>query len=253
MIRINKIYDAFNSEYNTAQSGFFRPDADFVPAIHAISLDIYNKLVGITPREQKIKDWLAPFLRMLNIAVLKKPAYDYILSPDDYKNYAASRVIFEKEKNCGQPECDLLNGAGQCIPFADVEEDFFPATAEYEEWPVTLLDSSKWASMTKHKTNGPTAKRPFLKQQSDGFMVLPRDLGVIVLDYYISPVEPVFNYDSVGTAPDVFLQFKDAGSTHLQWPETLLPVFLYHLGKKYGLTIQNQLILQVRQIDKLFE
>lgn len=256
MIRVDDINNQFNSTYNTNQFGFFRPVTDLMPAVHEVSLSIFHKLVGIAPRSQKVQDWLAPFLKTANVAVVTKPNGDKVAPyPKTYEFFASSRIIIAKDENnraCALEGCDMEVG-DTCIPFDDIADDFKAVDVETEEQVVTLVPVNKWSAVTKHKTRGPSLKRPYVRQVEDGLLVLPKEIGVIVLDYYRKPVAPVFNYDAKQVGPDVYLEFKEQGSVHLEWSETLLPVFLYELGKRYGLTIQNQLIIQVRQLDKIFE
>lgn len=261
MIHLNRLYENFNSEYNTSQNGFFRPVSDFVPAIHEISLDIWNKLCGLEPRSQKIQDWLIPFLVSYNVTVQQKPQYDYIPyprfpAPDDVKNYeyyGSSRIIVEKERTVGAPGLDLIDEKGECIPAVELDEAFFPQTTDYEEKSIQLVPRNKWAAVTGHRTKGPTMNKPFMKQIEEGFQIAPRGVGVVVLDWYRKPIMPVFNYTTINNGPDTYIQFTEQGSVHLEWSEALLPVFLYRLGKRYGLNVKDQLTLQVRQLDKLFE
>lgn len=262
MINIGKLYDNFNSAYNTNQLGFFRPVTDFVPAVHEISLDVFNKLVGQANRSQKIKDWLRPFKKTLNIAVESIPSMDYIKEPADYEGYDSGRILIEitdeESKVCCEKGADMLDKGGSVIPWKDIREDFFPTTTTYDSVNVGLIDDNKWGAVLKHVTKYPTLQRPYLRQVNlDGdtpaFEVRPREIGVVVLDYYRKPKEPKYAYTVIESGPDTFLQYQENGSEHLEWSETLVPVFLHRLGLRYGLTIQNQLILQVSKLDKLFE
>jgi len=266
MIHSWTLYENFNSEYGTNQNGWFRPVSDFVPALHEISLDLFNRLCGLQPRSQKIQDWLNPFRKTVNIVVQKKPAYDYIPLPDQpkfpkYEYYASSRMITEKTKTKEDPKqffcqegCDLMPDVNECILGTELAGDFLPSDdTEYVEIPVRLTSEGKWSSLLKHPNLKPTMKNPAMRPNEEGFLVMPRGIGVVVLDYFRKPVQPIIRYTTISTPPDEYLQFVETGSVHLEWSETLVPVFLYHLGKRYGLTVRDELILQVRQLDKIFE
>jgi hypothetical protein len=261
MIKINKLYNSFNSAYNTSQFGHFRPETDFVSAVHEISLWAFNKMGPKAWQDQQFKDLLIPFSKTMNVMIEERPSADIAPYPPDYVYFGSTRMLREKQDSKGKGEkgFDVLNGKKVLIP-KEVEEDFFIGEeTEYEEIEVRLVQANRWASVTSHKTKGPKLDtkpgekpRVFVKQQNDGLAVLPKGVGVVVMDYYRLPVAPVFNYTTVTQGPDKYLQFQESGSVHLEWNEAMVPVFLYHLGHRYGLHVHDQLIMQARNINEIF-
>jgi hypothetical protein len=252
MIDVYELYQEFTSTFNTHQFGFFRPVRDFMPALNDASLEAFKALAGQQGRSQKITDLLRPFLRRVNVVVAQGPAYEYAPYPPDYEFFAAARVVQQKEKTCGLPGCDLFK-EGECIPHDQVDlQEFYPSgSVAYEEVPFENVGTGRWAAVTGHVTRGPSLKKPKGTQIADGFQVLPRGIGVVVLDYYRAPKRAVLDYTERPVGADVYLDYNPASSTQLEWSEVMRPYFLYKIGKRYGLTIQNELLLQVTNIDKL--
>ncbi len=146
----------------------------------------------------------------------------------------------------------------ECILFEDIADDFkVKSNIKKVQYKVALVPGNKWSSVTTHVTKGPTLDasnpRVFIRQIEDGFEVEPGEVGVIIMEYYRKPVTPIFNYWLEDIGPDVFFQFDPTGTVHLEWSETLLDVFIYKLGKRYGLTIRDQLLLAVQNLDRIFE
>lgn len=251
MIDINELYEQFNSKFMTSQAGFFRPVRDFVPAVHEASLSLFNFFGKKLEKSQAITDIMQPFIRGLNISVEKLPTMDFAPLPPDYAYYSDARVLIEKDLICGARDCDLYK-EGECIPYAELQEDFFPKTSEFSSIPVVLVQNAKWTSATTHPNRKPSMEkqRMICTPVDGGFEILPKGIGVIVLYYYRLPVKPVFDYDQVESGPDVYAQYKKATSTQLEWNENAIPLFLYKLGKRYGLTVQSELITQINNLDK---
>lgn len=247
MIDIGALYDQFNSSNGISQAGFFKP-ADFVLKAHEASLHFFNRLAGQYPRSQKIADKLVPFQKTANIVVKQKPSFGFADYPKDYTYYVAGGVITEEDRVCGDPDCEVWDGGACKVP--ESLKDFFPTTSDYSREPLNLVSTNKWAAVARHATRRPTARQPAMRQTADGFEVLPKDLGVIVVDYLRLPVTPVFAYTQREAGPDVFLDYKKEGSTPLEWGEEMLPAFLVYISKSYGLSVRDELILQVASIDK---
>ncbi len=259
MIDIFNLYQNFNSMYNTHQAGFFRPVRDFIPAVHAESLNIFNILGQRLQKNQATMDMLNPFIKSMNIAIIKMPAIEYAPTPPDYVYYSDSRILMEKEKICGQKDCDLLKN-GDCIPFSEVDPGFFTDTSEFESIPVRLIMNSKWSDVTTHANRGPKMgtnsgnSRIYCTQtvveKKMVFEILPKNIGVIVLHYYRLPQAPVFSYSERTNGPDVYMDYNQALSKQLEWGENMVPIFLHRLGKRYGLATRDELAIQVSQMDK---
>lgn len=247
MIRINVLYDMFNSMYNTHQNGFYRPQ-DFVTAVIAVSLELFNKMGGELPRRQKYADLMAPFYKTANVAVSERITGDIAEKPADFQYYSDAGMLLNNGTIVADAASEFYKD-GQLISGQDLE-DFFPVTTEYKKVPVALVPANKWNSMTTHVTRGASMQNPKIKRGEEGFEVLPKGIGIISIGYYRLPQEPVYKYGERVEGPDTFLEFQEEGSVHLEWSSALIPAFLYKLGQYYNLTLKDELRLQVQAIDK---
>jgi hypothetical protein len=254
MIDLFELYQDFNSAFNTHQFGFFRPVRDFLPAVEEASNEAFNKLAGKMQKSQVITDLLRPFILSANVVVKNNGRYDYAPYPDGYEYYSSARIILQKEKACALPGCNVFED-GKCVDHSKSDlKDFYCNTEfEYEEVPFTPVDNSRWGSVTSHRTKGPTMKKPYGTQLSDGFKILPKGIGVVVIDYYRKPKKAKFVYTERKVGNDEsYIEYDANNSEKLEWSEIMKPYFISAMGKRYGLTIQNPLILQqVNNIDKL--
>jgi hypothetical protein len=249
MIRIDKLYEDFSSLNNIGQGGFFRPVADFVPAMHEASLEMFNILAAQQKKTQKVEDALLPFVKAASITV-EKIGRNYIaMYPKDYKYYKAGGIIATDEKAFAEEDTEVWQG-GECMLSEEQKADFFPKNEDYNRYPLTKILANQWNGLISHPNRKPTFFYPFIVQRDIGFEVAPKEIGVIVIDYYRLPKEPVYNYDEIVQKPDLFISFKEEGSVHLEWGEEMIPAFLYRMSKRYGYTTSDELKLQVTNIDR---
>lgn len=250
-MRIDALYDNFNSMNNTSQAGFVRPVADFIPAIHTISIEIFNILVKQQTKTQQVKDALLPFKKSANVSVSKMGNEWVAKYPDDYKAYEAGGIITVGKKVIGDKNCSLWDGKEWKASGLDAEDFEEKPDEEFKRYPLTEVAANKWNSVTSHPTRKPKFDKPYITQRGSGFEVAPgNEIGVIVIDYYRLPKEPKFNYKEVRDDPDVYLKFEEIGSEHLEWGDEMIPAFLYKLSKRFGYMISDELKLQVTSIDK---
>lgn len=254
MIDIYDLYNQFCSMYNTTQAGFYRPTPDFDLAAHEANLDVFNILAANMGKSEKIDTWLMPFTKTMNVAVKESVNIRYIPKPPDFEYYASSRVIVSGSgKTLCKDGCDLLEDEDCVKEYEELDKSMFATDEiEYEEHEAELVKSSRWAAATKHETKGPSMSRPYLKLRDDGYQVVPKGVGVIVLDYLRKPGRPVFSFTVDDQGENVYLRYNKDESKGLEWSEVLMPVFLYRIGKRYGLTIKDELVIQVSNIEKIF-
>lgn len=245
MIDINRLYEQFNSVYNTHKTGFYRP-FDFVTAVAAISIQYFNQMGGELPRRQKYVDLMQPFYKSAFIAITETRSGDIAVKPPDFVYYSDAGMMASQEaaEVWKDGKLDVRLESGQNI------EDFYPTTIEYRRAPVTLVSRNRWSAAISHITRGPSKRNVLISAVDNGFEVQPKGVGVIALGYYRLPQAPVYNYTEREDGPDTYLDFKGEGSKHLEWDEAMLPAFLYKLGQYYNLTMKDELRLQVQAIDK---
>lgn len=190
-----------------------------------------------------------PFLQTVNVSVKKDTLYEYAPKPKDYVWYSDLEVVMEDDYVCGDPNCQFYDE--ECKP---LPEEFLPKTSHFIRFPVQLIKDGKWTSVYSHPNRKPSIakKRIYARQIEKGFEIAPSGIGVVLLSYYRKPQEPYIDYDEIVSGPDVYLKYKQETSKQLEWGENMMPVFIYKLGKRFGLTTKSQLEIQVSEIEKDF-
>src|SRR5688500_5974341 len=107
-MRIDSLYQSFNSIYNTHQAGFYRPVSDFIPAVTAVSMEIFHQLGKQETKTQIGEDVLAPFSKTANLVVTDLSNSKVAIKPGDYQYYKGAGLIMEESRICGEPDCEVL-------------------------------------------------------------------------------------------------------------------------------------------------
>lgn len=231
----------FQSDNNTSQNGFIRPESDFIRILNDVSIALWNKWTGKAEKSQEEKDKLFPYLKSKNIVVSSLGRYDgFAKKPPDYGRFASARIVVHKDLTL--PDKSIDNG--KCEGWKTQEE----ITEEYynniKEFRVTQVDNQRWGAFTEHLTKGPTLSKPGITQINDGFKVAPRKVSVIALDYYVEPTPATFKYTiapgnpQTGSGDQVIY---DPTSIPLQWPEQMRKEILEELRKWYSMYTRDQI------------
>jgi len=250
MIDVYDLYQSFCSTYNLYLGGWFRPNTDFLQKCNDISKELWVKWTEEAEKSQEAKDNLLPFLVSKNIIVSNKGPYGTFPIPKDeekpYGRFSAARIIVSG-KHC--VPCKEVDG-GRCSngDFTSPEqlaEDYYNTI---EQTDVDLVDNQKWGACNSHLTKKPSLKKPKMRQIDDGFQVAPREVSVIVLDYYRPPKEATFVYDkSPGneqTGAGDMIIYDQKNSQPLEWPFNIREEFLNRLGQAYGTFTKDQFLSQ---------
>ncbi len=249
------LWTSFNGLVNSFQGGFYPPITVFMPAVNAISNEMWQEKTPQAENDQKIEEDLMPFLRTKNCTVnANNSMYGTFNNPVDYGYYSASRLIVHEGKTCGEK--------GQtCSQLPSDEQTEYEEAERYrdgvEEVNVMKISSSKWAACLSSITKAPTLQKPKItqisvldnnKQTTSGFKVAPRKISVIVLDYYVMPTDAVFAYTTapgnVQTGSGDQIIYNKSQSTPLQWNPTLINEFLWRLAERFGITTRDQFMTQ---------
>lgn len=246
------LWQRFCSDNNTFQGGLFRPARDYVENINAISLKAFADFTAQDEKDQQIDDWLAPFADTINI-IVSQTAGNWGLAkyPKEYEAYKAARSLQHKDQ-CLCEEGHSTYKDGQCV---DKETDIqkLERVERYKdgiyEATITKVESSKWGACLEHETKCPTFEDPKLTQFKDGFKVAPRQVSVIVLDFYKKPKDAIFAYTIAPGNPQTgagdYLIYDKANSQSLEWPESMIPYFLDKLQKIYAKFTRDQILFQM--------
>lgn len=258
MINIYDLYLKTLGAVNSHQAGFLPPNV-FEGMAHAISMELFAEKFANIGRSQKLDDELAkPFLKTVNITLVSQPGKPYDLAPypAGYEYHATSRVLrkseSDDEEGCGClcEKADIQDKEGKVYKYEDPDYKELrekSAGAELCETNLEKIDTMRWQALCEDSFKKPSYAKPKMTQFDSGFKVAPKGIGIIVMDYFISPVKPVLAHTT--GASDEFLY--DAGnSVHLQWSETLINEFISRLKRNYGAFTRDQFMYQAGAIEK---
>lgn len=258
MIDMYDLYQSFKSYVNTYVGGWYRPQSDFAYATNDISYKMFVKWTGMAEKSQEAKDNLFPFLVSKNMIVKQSGAYGTFLPPATnsttaaYSRFAAARIIVAGDVCV---PCKEVND-GQCAngDFKTPEQlanDYYDTVSQYE---VKLIDDKKWASVMAHPTKGATMMAPKMRQVNNMFQVAPRNVSVIVLDYYRLPKVATFVYTTtpgnIDTGSGDVIVYDQGKSQPLEWDGSLRDEFLINLGERYGLFTRDQYVSNIAAQQK---
>lgn len=238
-IDIFQLYQLTAATVNTQQGGHLRPERNFLAWVNEISKEIFNEKIQEWEKSQTVDDALAiSFLRSVNVPIAKNAGrgFDVIAYPEDYSNFSSARVLVSDDsgKTCQEPKTDCMDCAtGKITPYADpddVELEILNRNSNYTEYNLDKIDNQRWGTALTHRLKAPTFKKPAITQFDGGFKIAPANLGVIVLDYFMRPVDAVFAYTVVN---DQIIYDKN-NSEQLQWTDMVIPEFVSRLKKRYA-------------------
>lgn len=249
MITLFELYNEFKAMVNTSQNGFWRPENDFEKNVNVASDLLFNKKTEIAERDQKIVDDLRPYLISKNIIVEKANSF-YGIVPlptepkhPEYSKYASARMLLAGQSCVPCQEVDQ----GECIngefkSDTELTEDYYNTVCEVQ---IEKIDNQRWPSVLQHLTKRPTLLRPKLTQINNQFQVAPRDVSVVVLNYYRKPKYATFKYTL--TEPNLqdgsgdVIIYNEEQSQPLEWPSTVKTELLDILKDMYvGFTRDSQ-------------
>jgi hypothetical protein len=255
LINLFDLYNRFCSDNNTFQGGFFRPERDFEREVNTISQDIWNEWTAQAEKSQEINDNLSVFLKSINIIVTPTAGnYGLAKYPKPYGRYSAARILLHKDTCLCDPDKDTWED-GMCKTKGKVETEIEKKerNEKYKDGIVEKsffkVESSRWASLLDHETKCPTFENPGLTQYDEGFKIAPRQVGTVILDFYVEPKYAKFAYTIAPGNPQNgtgdYIVYDDSNSGKLEWPNTMIPFFLSKLQKVYAKYTGNTNLFQM--------
>lgn len=264
MIDTNDLLQDFYSLVNSFQGGFFSPETDFIKAVNNISLELWEMWTRQAERSQEIKDNLFPFLVSKNVMCIPQNSYYTIANPpSDYGRFASAKIlVINNDKSV--PDVEVENGKCVCgtkkngkdryVVFKNDEDlamDYYNNVREQE---IEMVDNQRWSSVLKHLFKKPTFESPKMTQINKGFKVAPRDVSVVILNYYTKPVAATYVYTQVPGNPQTGaggqIIYNANQSVPLQWPYTVKNEFLWRLGVRFSIFTKDQFMSQITMINK---
>lgn len=251
----NDLWLPLIAQINWNQGGFMRPQTNFQQWMNEVSDELFREKVAEFERSQRGADDLYPFLKSVNAVASAAAGKNYaiVAYPEDYESYASAKVMLPAAGSnaniCGcaiaDQDMELVDSKGKCLKYVDPEYEAIRKQSQGQdlvEYAISKVDNQKWASATQHVFKKPSITSPILTQNQSGFFVMPKNLGIIVLDYFKVPVKAVFNYTVDGNDNIVY---DPNTSVQLEWPRTMKTEFLNRLLKKYGIYIRDTSLYQI--------
>lgn len=121
-------------------------------------------------------DFLNTFLKTKTLS--PNPSTGYLSYPSDFQHVANVRAYYNKKER-------------------DVE----------------LIDNQKWGEINASQLMQPTKTFPKYAEYGTEMRFLPKDIGIIMLDYWKTPVQPVWAYTIVNNVQ----VYNPTGSVDFEW------------------------------------
>lgn len=224
MITLFDLWQDFQSQTNTSQNGWWRPERDFERAVNDASMLLWNKKCDEGERQQRIIDELRNFLRSKNIITQAQTSfYANMTLPTDYGRFASARILLAGEtcvpcKDVDSGNC--MNGTFKTDQ--ELADDYYDTVCEAQ---IEKIDNQRWPAVLQHLKKRPTLLKPKITQINNMFQVAPRQVSVVVFNYYVKPDYGTFNYTTTtgnlqnGSGDEII--YNAAKSTPLNWPDTV--------------------------------
>lgn len=238
---------------NVQQNGQIPPSV-FNGWYNDASLTLFKNFVEEFQLNQVMNDLLAPFQVFVNQLIASVTGQNWGLAkfPSDYEYFANASLLRQKEEDtcfCNSA-FPFIDGDGKSQKYTDPDYAQMKinfAGNNVEEKQINLIDVSRWPSCLNHHTKGPTWNDPKMTQYAGGFRVAPKGITAIVLSYFKTPRESVFNYTI--SADDIAI-YDPLTSVELEWSEQAQPYFLVELEKRYAAYVGETKIFEMAMSGK---
>lgn len=240
------LWTSFNGLVNSFQGGFYPPVTVFMPAVNAVSREMWKEKTKIAQNNTSVQEELKPFKQSKNCIVSgNNSMFGTFKEPTDYGYFLDAGYMLYDGKMVG------VSDSGTCCDNEDDVEKYERVERylnSIERISVSKIDTTKWNACLSSTTKKPTLQKPRITQDGNKFLVSPRGVSLIVMDYYVEPTDAVFAYTiatpnvQTGSGDQIIYVKKD--STPLQWSETLINEFLWRLAERFGVTTKSIFLTQ---------
>ena len=236
MISVCQIYNDFKGASNTWQYGHFRPKS-FEYALHEASIEIFNELRKEWQKSQIVSDNLRPFFKSAQKQISNLPKGGMIDYPDDYSMFSSLRFFTKATGGSGVLiDCDIIDDDRSCRPLREEDKVAMLAAEELVEHEISKIDNMRWGAFCAHQFIPPSLDNPGCTQYNDGFKVLPKKIGIVVLDYLAIPERPKFIYTK---GPRNAFICDPLKCTNMLWGDEILPELMSRIKTKYASFVGN--------------
>lgn len=246
------LWKSFQSYVNTYQGGWYRPQTDFIQRVNDIQMELWNELAAKSEKSQEARDNLIFFLKTKNIIAKEaKGNYSEVVPPADYGRFASMNIVYA-QNNKTYPSPDVDNGTCEGYNDVDAVNDYLSSLQNSD---VQLIDNQRWSACLQHVIKKPTLSKPKCTEINEKFLVAPRGVSVVVLNYYVKPENAVFAYtlspSNRQTGAGAQIIYDKSKSKDLNWPVTIKNEFIIRLGESYGIFTREQFLTAVNAAQKV--
>lgn len=246
-IDANDLYNNFISTVNTFQGGWYPPASTFINVANDVSYEMWDAKTEDAENNEKNQDDLYVFLRTKNCIVSNSNQhYGLFDDPSDYGQYSSASIALYQGKTVGYTDFECVESSSKKIDEQqryELVEKYLDGIVEHD---VKKIANSKWSNCLSSLTKPPTLSKPKITKTSKGFKVAPRNVSVIILNYYKEPTRATYVYTNVPGNPqtgagDQIVYNKNA-SIPFEWNVNLINEFLWRLGERFGCFTRDEFI-----------
>lgn len=241
MITMCLLYNDFKGASNTWQGGHFRP-LSFEWAVYEAILEIFNEHRKIWEESQIVTDTLLPYFKRAQLQVKNYNEGGLVPYPKDYSSFSSLRYFSRNKKGgtgklCG--DLDIMDKDTQlCRPLRPEEKAAALASIEeLHEQTITKVDNMRWGSVAEHEFLAPSINNVYSTQYGNGFKVLPKRIGTVVLDYLAKPERAAFIYTK-DPRHNIICDPEKCGK--ILFGDEILPELMARIKTKYASFIKDQ-------------
>lgn len=198
-VNINSFKVFVQAVQNKIQSGNSITVAQFNAFSHQAQMLLFEKDRLIFLKTGDMSDFLSWFL--VNAVLSPSASTGYLSYPTDYQHTAGVRSYY--------------NG---------------------KERPVELVENKAWGEVIASELMPPTKIFPKYTEFAGEYRFLPRDIGIVMLDYWREPIKPIWNYTIVNNKE----VYTSTGSVDFEWGAFALNAVAANYLKLIGCNISDQ-------------
>ena len=105
-----------------------------------------------------------------------------------------------------------------------------------KERPVELVENKAWGEIMASELMAPSKIFPKYTEFANEYRFLPRDIGIVMLDYWRAPVSPIWNYTIVNNKQ----VYSSTGSVDFEFPAFATNEVAANYLKLIGCNIQSK-------------
>lgn len=178
MTNVNTFRLYCNFLANKSLAGFTQTKAEFETTAMAAQLVPFSRDLQTFITTKVVSNYLQSFLTVDAVYSLD-PINNIIIYPSDFEALSSAGTYYNKTQN-------------------DADQ----------------VDNADWYEMQRpNSLNYPTLRYPKYQQTTTGIQFLPKDAGTVYLNYFHTPVQPIWNYSTINNEQ----VFNPTGSVDFEW------------------------------------